>query len=152
MALSPDYDWVLSSFCGWRRDNSCQQRALSQLKNPFVCEGRGEGRSKSTYVHVGQLSNVVIQNSNSRQVDKSPMNCFFLEIILWWILQDWGDETGNTYAEKPLRIFNFEWRLSTADRHERTLIWYTNQFRFSWSWSKPIAKYGPRALTGCSLV
>ena len=44
MALSPDYDRVLGSFCG--PDGSCQLRAPSQLKKPFVGEGWQGGRSK----------------------------------------------------------------------------------------------------------
>ena len=48
LAFSPDYNRVLGSFRGWRRDGPCQQRAPSQLKKPFVGEGRRGGRSKET--------------------------------------------------------------------------------------------------------
>jgi len=48
LAFLPDYNGVLGSFCGWRRDGPCQWRAPSQLKKPLVGKGRRGGRSKAT--------------------------------------------------------------------------------------------------------
>jgi len=48
LAFSPDYNWVLGSLRGWRRDNRCLRRVLSQLKKRFVGEGQRRGRSMET--------------------------------------------------------------------------------------------------------
>ena len=48
LAFSLDCNWILGSFRWWQRDGPCQRRAPSQLKKPFVGEGRRGGRSKET--------------------------------------------------------------------------------------------------------